>query len=102
METALERNNPRVARKTIRIPQLERLKSNRNEKILIHRQVSRLFPMNIDAVFKRNVGAYFDELGFFRSPWTSSSTSVNGRTGRPFERTRETDTIAIAAVVHYN
>ena len=62
METALERNNPRVARKTIRIPQLERLKSNRNEKILIHRQVSRLSSKNIDAVLKINVGSYFDEL----------------------------------------
>ena len=45
LETALERNNPRVARKTIRLPQLTgaaEAKSNRNEKMLIHRRVSRL------------------------------------------------------------
>ena len=40
LETALERNNPRVARKTIRIPDSERLKSNRSENIL---------SMNIDS-----------------------------------------------------
>ena len=92
METALERNNPRVARKTIRIPQLERLKSNRNEKILIHRQVSRHSSLNVDAVFKEMSGHI--PVTFLRLRQRQDSLlSV---------QVRETDTIAIAVVVHYN